>query len=218
MSETAYTEEVSTSDGSKNESVVPDDETLTLTIPEMEIEDATVPSARNVEMNANDWRTSNILTSHVAVHLEGTGFPWEEEANVFIVGHRLGYEDTPSELAFYYISDLEKGDEIFVTDSHGTEYTYEVLGSTLVDDTDLSVLETIEGKNMLSLQSFIPEKSDEFSLTDSMYPFDIISSQTTVTGPDSSTFSQPSTAQSTNSELSYSDERFVVQAELIDES
>jgi sortase A len=25
-------------------------------------------------------------------HIKHTGFPWEEEANVYIAGHRLGYE------------------------------------------------------------------------------------------------------------------------------
>src|SRR3712207_8448225 len=41
---------------------------------------------------------------------EGTGFPWEQEANVYLAGHRLGYPGYPSFLAFYDIDNLKEGD------------------------------------------------------------------------------------------------------------
>src|SRR5215217_3159102 len=40
------------------------------------------------------------LKTHAAIHLQGTGFPWDNEANVYIAGHRLGYPNTESWLTF----------------------------------------------------------------------------------------------------------------------
>ena len=54
------------------------------------------------------------------------GFPWQEEANVYIAGHRVGYPGTKSNLVFWDLDKLEKGDEIFLTDAEGNRYTYEV--------------------------------------------------------------------------------------------
>ena len=59
------------------------------------------------------------LGNHAAIHLAGTGFPWEDEANVYMAGHRLGYPRTPSFLAFFDLNKLEQGDEIYVTDANG---------------------------------------------------------------------------------------------------
>ena len=35
-----------------------------------------------------------------ALHLKGTSFPWQKNANVYIAGHRLGYPHTKSWLVF----------------------------------------------------------------------------------------------------------------------
>ncbi len=124
----------------------PEDETLTLTIPRMDrIEDDAVPDAAGDDEGA--------LRKHAAIHLEGTGFPWQEEANVYLAGHRLGYPGTDSFLAFWDQNALEKGDEIFVTDSDGTKYTYRVFEEFVTDPTDHSVTKPVEGKNVLTLQT-----------------------------------------------------------------
>lgn len=124
----------------------PEDTTLKLTIPQMSrVEEATIPSASGTDTEA--------LDSNTAIHLEGTGFPWQEEANVYIAGHRLGYADTGSYLAFYDIDKLENGDEIFVTDAEGRKYTYVVFKQMVVEPTDLYVLDPVEGKNIISLQA-----------------------------------------------------------------
>src|SRR3712207_9074368 len=68
---------------------------------------------------------------------EGTGFPWDQEANVYLAGHRLGYPGYPSFLAFYDIDNLKEGDQIFVEDADGREYTYEVFSTLVVNPTDL---------------------------------------------------------------------------------
>ena len=124
----------------------PEDETLTLTIPKMDqIEDDAVPDAAGGDEGA--------LRKHAAIHLEGTGFPWQEEANVYLAGHRLGFPGTDSFLAFWDQNGLEKGDEVFVTDSEGTKYTYRVFEEFVTEPTDLSVTNPVEGKNVLALQT-----------------------------------------------------------------
>ena len=124
----------------------PQDKTLKLTVPEMKrIENDAVPDA------AGDDEEK--LKGYAGIHLKGTGFPWQDEANVYIAGHRLGYPGTDSFLAFYDQNRLEKGDEIFVTDSEGNEYTYRVFESFIVDPSELWVTESVADKNILTLQT-----------------------------------------------------------------
>jgi sortase A len=124
----------------------PEDPTLNLTVPSMErISEAPVPDALGDDEEA--------LKNFVGIHLQGTGFPWQDEANVYIAGHRLGYPNTPSFLAFWDIDNVAEGDRIFVTDANGREYTYEVFQTLEVDPTDLFVTEPLEGRNILTLQS-----------------------------------------------------------------
>lgn len=124
----------------------PEDKTLKLTVPKMnQIEDDTIPYASGTDSDA--------LGANAGIHLEGTGFPWDAEANVYVAGHRLGYPNTDSFLAFWDLNKLDNGDEIFVTDAAGTRYTYEVFKETVVSPTDLSVTEPVPGKNIITLQT-----------------------------------------------------------------
>jgi len=124
----------------------PEDPTLTLTVPSMErISDAPIPDTLGDDEEA--------LKNFAGIHLQGTGFPWQDEANVYIAGHRLGYPNTDSFLAFWDIDNVTEGDRIFVTDANGREYTYEVFQTLEVDPTDLFVTEPQEGRNILTLQS-----------------------------------------------------------------
>ncbi len=41
------------------------------------------------------------LENYVGIDLQGTGFLWQEEASVYLAGHRLGHPDTSSWLGFY---------------------------------------------------------------------------------------------------------------------
>ncbi len=133
---------------------VPADPTLKLTVPTMErIEDAKIPTG----IGTNE----TLLRNNAAIHLAGTGFPWQKEANVYIAGHRLGYEGTPSYHAFYDIDKLENGDQVFLTDANGKEYVYEVFKQQVVEATDVHVVEPIEGKNIVTLQTCtLPDYSD----------------------------------------------------------
>ena len=124
----------------------PEDKTLKITIPGLSrIEDDTVPGAAGDDTQA--------LGDNAAIHLEGTGFPWQDAANVYLAGHRLGYPGTDSFLAFYDQGSLESGDEIYVEDSEGTEYTYRVFDSSVVSPTEVDVTQPVEGQNILTLQT-----------------------------------------------------------------
>lgn len=124
----------------------PEDKTLTVTVPAMSrIKGAAVPDAKGDDEEA--------LKNYAGIHLEGTGFPWQEEANVYLAGHRLGYPGYPSFLAFYDQDNVQVGDEIYVTDANGKEYTYRVFENLVVNPTDLWVTDPMPGKNILTLQT-----------------------------------------------------------------
>ncbi|MBA3491321.1 MAG: sortase [Rubrobacteraceae bacterium] len=87
------------------------------------------------------------------VHVRGTGFPWQDVANVYIAGHRVGYPGTKSNLVFWDLNELEKGDEIFLTDADGKRYTYEVFAKRVISPDTTSILRPTKGKNIISLQT-----------------------------------------------------------------
>jgi sortase A len=124
----------------------PKNKTLKLTVPKMsQLENDPVPTVPGTNMQA--------LGSHAAIHLAGTGYPWEEEANVYLAGHRLGYPRTDSFLAFFDLNNLKMGDKIYITDANGTKYTYEVFKEFTVSPTDLSVTKAVPDRNILTLQT-----------------------------------------------------------------
>ncbi len=122
-----------------------EDETLALSVPSLDINIDEIPTERGDDTQA--------LTDNAAVHLLYTGFPWEEEANVYLAGHVEGYEGTPSYQAFAGLEQLENGDEIVVTDAEGTEYNYEVFEKVQVDPTAVEYLDPIESRNIVTLQT-----------------------------------------------------------------
>jgi sortase A len=125
---------------------VPKDKTLWVTVPKMNrVRKAAIPYAGGTDENA--------FRSHVGVHLRGTGFPWQRQANVFIAGHRLGYVGTPSWLSFWDLNEVDVGDKIFVTDSTGRRYVYQVFKDFIVDPTEVSVTRPLKGRNILTLQT-----------------------------------------------------------------
>lgn len=124
----------------------PEDKTLKLTVPKMErLKNAAIPNTSGADETK--------LKDYAGIHLEGTGFPWQDGANTYIAGHRLGYPSTKSFLAFYDQDKLKKGDKIFVTNSEGDKYTYRVFKSFVVDPSELWVTEPVKGKSILTLQT-----------------------------------------------------------------
>ena len=124
----------------------PEDKTLTVTVPGMaRIQDDVVPDAAGGDEAA--------LKKSAAIHLKGTGFPWQKGSNVYLAGHRLGYPRTESWLTFWDLDKLGDGDKVFITDADETEYTYEVFKESVVAPADLSVTEPVPGKNVVTLQT-----------------------------------------------------------------
>ena len=124
----------------------PERKLLRMTIPKMaQIRNDTVPYT----VSDND----RAFHDHAAVHLRGTGDPWDREANVYIAGHRLGFPGTDSWLSFWDLNVLEKGDRIFITDSAGERYAYEGFKTFIVGPNDVSVTRPLEGRNIVSLQT-----------------------------------------------------------------
>src|ERR687897_2563663 len=97
----------------------PSDDMMKLTVPKMaEIKDDEIPTGLGTD--------ETLFHDYAGVHIKHTGYPWEEEANVYIAGHRLGFEGTNSHLAFWDLNKLENGDAFYITDSEGRQYTYVV--------------------------------------------------------------------------------------------
>src|SRR5215203_316501 len=135
-----------TTDDENTSNAGPEDRTLELTVPAMSrIENDDIPYTTGTDEEA--------LKTHAAIHLEGTGFPWDNEANVYIAGHRLGYPNTESWLTFWDLSKVEAGDDIYVTDADGTKYTYNVFKTFVVSPSDTHVTDTQPGKNIITLQT-----------------------------------------------------------------
>ena len=124
----------------------PEDESLKVTIPAMgRIQNARVPYA--------DGDNEAAFKRYAGVHLRGTGHPWEREANVYIAGHRLGYPRTDSFLAFWDLNAVENGDRVFLTDADGKRYVYKVFKKFVVEPTQVSVTQPLEGRNIVTLQT-----------------------------------------------------------------
>jgi sortase A len=123
----------------------PRNQTMTLTVPDMRrVDDVPVYDApMNEESALHDG----------ALHVRGTGFPWQRNANVYIAGHRLGFPGTKSYLVFWDLNELESGDEVILTDANGTRYHYEVFKKIVVDPTDLHVTQPVAGKSIVTLQT-----------------------------------------------------------------
>jgi sortase A len=124
----------------------PESKVLRLTVPKMsQIRNDTVPYSVSDDKKA--------FHDHAAVHLRGTGNPWDRQANVYIAGHRLGFPGTDSWLSFWDLNVLDKGDRVLITDSAGKRYVYRVFRTFVVDPDEVSVTRPLRGRNIVSLQT-----------------------------------------------------------------
>jgi sortase A len=132
--------------GGGSSAPAPGSKALRLTVPDMKrVEDLPVYDAAPIGFESALRKSS--------VHVRGTGWPWQEGANVYIAGHRLGFPGTRSWLVFRDLDKLENGDEVILTDANGTRYTYEVFKKFEVDPDAVRVLRPFKGKNIVSLQT-----------------------------------------------------------------
>jgi LPXTG-site transpeptidase (sortase) family protein len=127
---------------------VPAGAMMSLSVPAMGISDIPVVEG-----------TSEASLSQGAGHLPGTGYPWVPGSNTYIAGHRIGYPGTPSDHVFWNLPNLGQGDEILLTDSSGTTYTYAVSEIFEVSPADLSVTAPTGG-DVVSLQTCIEDYGD----------------------------------------------------------
>lgn len=134
---------------------VPEDKSLEVNIPKMQ-------NVKNAEVPNATYDDEQALKENAAIHVDSTGYPWQDEANVYLAGHALGFRNTPSWKAFRDLDKLKKGDEIQVEDANGKEYTYEVFRESFdVEPTQVEVIQPQEGRNILSLQSCtLPDYED----------------------------------------------------------
>ena len=132
----------------------PENKMLWMTIPKMaQIRNDTVPYSESDDKEA--------FHDHAGVHLRGTGQPWNEHANVYIAGHRLGFPGTHSWLAFWDLNVLHKGDMIYLRDADGNRYAYRVFKRFIVGPNAVRVTRPLPGKNVVSLQTCtLPDYSE----------------------------------------------------------
>jgi sortase A len=128
--------------------------TLRMTVPKMaQIRNDVVPYSESDDKDA--------FHDNAAVHLRGTGNPWDRHANVYIAGHRLGFPTTDSWLAFWDLNVLRKGDVIHLKDAAGDRYTYRVFRKFIVGPNQVSVTAPLPGRNIVSLQTCtLPDYSE----------------------------------------------------------
>jgi sortase A len=126
----------------------PADTMMYLSVPAMGISD--IPVVEGI---------SEASLSQGAGHLPDTGYPWVPGSNTYIAGHRIGYPGTPSDHVFWNLPNLVQGDQILLTDSNGTTYTYAVTETFEVSPTDLSVTAPTGG-DVVSLQTCIEDYGD----------------------------------------------------------
>jgi sortase A len=124
----------------------PSKDMFKLTIPQM-------ARIKNDEIPTGPGTDETLFHDYAAVHLKGTGFPWDKEANVYIAGHRLGFPGTASNLAFDDLNVLKNGDEFYIVDSEGRKYTYKVFRKFIANPENLAPLQPIDGKNVVTLQT-----------------------------------------------------------------
>lgn len=121
----------------------PEDKTLSLTVPKLGLEDAPIYDSTEEE----ELRES-------AIHVPATGFPWQQGANTYIAGHRIGYPGTGSDEIFYDLPELAEGDEIILTDANGDEYVYEVFKEEeVVGPDNVEVMNAPEDGSIVTLQT-----------------------------------------------------------------
>jgi sortase A len=123
----------------------PGDARMTLTVPEMRRVDH-VPVYTGA---AGDEGALHDGTLHV----RGTGFPWQQGANVYIAGHRMGFPGTKSYLVFWDLNTLENGDKVILTDANGTKYAYRVYKSFVINPDAVYVTNPVTGKSVVTLQT-----------------------------------------------------------------
>ncbi len=131
----------------------PDSTEMTLTVPALDrVDGVRVKSAPGSEDGP---------LRYGAMHVLGTGYPWQPNQNTYIAGHRLGFPGTPSDRLFWDLDDLKTGDTVLLTDADDRRYEYRVFQKRVVGPEDISVAKPVPGKDVVSLQTCtLPDYSE----------------------------------------------------------
>ncbi len=128
----------------------PEDKTLSLTVPKLGLEEVPIYNSTEEEK-----------LKESAIHVPATGFPWQQGANTYIAGHRIGYPGTGSDEIFYDLPELAEGDQITLTDANGDEYVYEVFYEEVVGPENVEVMNAPEDGSIVTLQTCtLPDYED----------------------------------------------------------
>ncbi|MGH3089820.1 MAG: class E sortase [Rubrobacteraceae bacterium] len=127
----------------------PEDPTLYLTVPKLGVYGHTV---------ANDDSAAALDAG--AIKIPSTGFPWQENANPYIAGHRIGYRDTESYYQFLELPSMQNGDEVILEDAKGRQYVYAVTRVFAVEPRETWVTNPVPGKDMVTLQTCVESVDD----------------------------------------------------------
>ncbi|CAA9463122.1 MAG: hypothetical protein AVDCRST_MAG28-3655 [uncultured Rubrobacteraceae bacterium] len=139
--------------------VVPEDSTLFLTVPKLGIYEHTVRNDR-----------SEAALDLGAIKLPSTGFPWDrEDTNTYIACHRIGFPGTESYNQCLNLPAMQQGDEIFLSDTLGRVYKYQVNNIAGVTPNDNWIIDSTEGKDIVSLQTCTETPDDWWTLGPSLY-------------------------------------------------
>jgi sortase A len=103
------------------------------------------------------------------IKLAHTDYPWQPNANTYIVGHRLGWPGTGSYHIFYNLPLLANGDVIYLGDANGTTYTYEVTEFHEITPDETWVTTPKPGRDMVSLQTCIENFGDYWTMGPNWY-------------------------------------------------
>jgi sortase A len=89
------------------------------------------------------------------IHFPQSPMPWEEreQKNVYLAGHRLGWEGTGSRLVFYNLDKLKEGDTVVLEDSLGEPYEYRVSEAFVVEPDADWVVDPVRGRDTVTLQT-----------------------------------------------------------------
>ena len=137
----------------------PEDPTTYLTVPRLGVYGHTV---RNDD---SQW-----ALDQGAIKVPETGFPWEEPStNTYIAGHRIGWPGTESYYQFYDLPAMQKGDPVFLEDTNGTVYEYEVTEIFAVSPWETWVTKPIAGRDIVSLQTCTESVDDWWTIGPDLY-------------------------------------------------
>ena len=119
---------------------------MKITVPRLGLKNVAVPTgSKQAELDREG-----------ILRVRGSGLPWIAGSNTFITGHALGFPRTRVPYVFYKLGKMKPGDEIFIEDKEGHEYTFRVYDLMTVEPNDYWTTYPVEGKTIVSLQSCTP--------------------------------------------------------------